>query len=85
MAKQKTRQDVKGWQMDCINYEACPLCYGCRAYNPSHMKCVSKCGENHKMNVCNTQRHRADLVAKMITKERIVVSSKITTRNGGNQ
>ena len=77
MAKQKTRHDVKGWQIDCVNYEMCPLCYGCRAYNPSHVKCVNKCGDDQRANICNTQRHRADLVAKMITKESIVVSSSV--------
>ena len=77
MAKQKTRHDVKGWQIDCVNYEMCPLCYGCRAYNQSHVKCVNKCGDDQRANICNTQRHRADLVAKMITKESIVLSSSV--------
>lgn len=73
MNKQKTASEVKGTQIDCPNYEMCPLCYGCRAYTPSHVKCLNQCGQNEKFNVCNTKKHRSDLLARMITKEQIVV------------
>lgn len=73
--KQKTPADVMGVQINCPNYEMCPLCYGCRAYNPSYVKCLNRCGQNEKFHTCDTKKHRADLLARMITREKIVVTS----------
>jgi hypothetical protein len=72
--KQKKAEDVMGVQVNCSSYEMCPLCYGCRAYDPGRVKCLNKCGQNEKFNTCNTRKHRADLLARMVTKERIVIS-----------
>jgi hypothetical protein len=64
--------DVRGWQIDCKWYTPCPLCYGCRAYDPSYKRC-EKCANETKQNICNTHKHRADLLAKMIQRETIIV------------
>lgn len=68
MKKQKSHHDVRGWQVDCGWYEKCPICYGCRAYNPKFVRC-EKCAENMKLNVCDTKKHRSDLIARMIMRE----------------
>lgn len=73
MMKSKNPHDVRGRKIDCARFEACPLCYGCRAYNSRFIKCHKCRTENKKLNICNTQLHRADLIAKMITKEVIKV------------
>ena len=78
--KSKTRYDVWGVQHNCVNYDGCPLCYGCRAYDPSYVKCQN-CAEDMKKNVCNRELHREKLVAKMITRERIVIK----TNKGDNK
>lgn len=70
--KQKTVQDVLGYQIRCPNYIKCPLCYGCRNYNPKYLKC-SKCYRNKRNNICDTNKHKEKLIAKMITKENIVL------------
>lgn len=73
--KQKSQADVMGTLINCKDYEPCPLCYGCRAYTPNRVKCINKCGTDAKFNTCNVTKHRADLLARMITRERIVVRS----------
>lgn len=70
---QKTMHDVLGWQMDCINYDPCPLCYGCRNFDVSYKKC-EKCNENAKRDVCNRVRHTPKALAMMINKKPIVVN-----------
>ncbi len=68
MQKQKTPHDVRGFQIKCVNYIQCPLCYGCRNYDFRDPECI-KCKEyNSKKNLCNTKLHRGDLIAKMLTK-----------------
>jgi len=37
------------------------------------VKCVENCGTDKKKNVCNTEKHKAELVAKFITKEAIKI------------
>lgn len=73
MQKQKTHHDVWGWQNDCPNYMECPLCYGCRNYDEHIVECVENCGEDRKQNVCNTARHKYDLLAKLLSKEIVKV------------
>ena len=67
MKKQKTYKDVLGWQKNCSWYEMCPICYGCRAYDSKYVRC-QRCAENMKFNVCDTKKHRSDLVAMMVTR-----------------
>ncbi len=73
MIKSKDPNDVRGQRINCYNFEKCPLCYGCRAFNSRFVKCQQCKLENQKLNICNTKKHRADLIEKMITKEVIEV------------
>lgn len=67
MQKQKTPHDVRGFQIKCVNYVQCPICYGCRNYNARDPECI-KCKEyNAKKNLCNVKLHRNDLIARMLT------------------
>ena len=68
----KKPSDVRGYQMRCPDYEKCPLCYGCRNYDDQYIKCRINCG-NDTGNVCNTKRHQAHLIAKMLTREKVIL------------
>ena len=68
----KNRNSARGAQIDCLNFEMCPLCYGCRNYNTQLPEC-QKCLKDPKNNICNLQSHKAHLVARMITKQKINV------------
>jgi hypothetical protein len=68
---QKTVHDVRGWQIDCINFHPCPLCYGCRNYDPSYKKCEKCAEENMKQNICNRTLHTEKALAMMIRPMRI--------------
>lgn len=74
MMKQKNPNDVRGVRINCPHFEQCPLCYGCRAFDPKYQKCQACKLENAKQNICKTDKHRADLVEKMIMKEKIIIS-----------
>lgn len=67
MKKQKTPQDVRGFQIRCVNFVQCPICYGCRNFDFRDMECLI-CKKDSKMNLCNTKTHKPDLVAKMLTR-----------------
>ena len=56
---------------NCIKYEKCPFCFGCRAYSTHDLDC-QECAKEKK-NICNTKKHRHDLINKMITKTKINV------------
>ena len=73
MMKQKTPQEVLGYQMRCPNFAQCPLCYGCRNYDEKYIKCVMHCGKDTKKNVCNTTKHQEHLLAKMIVRDKIKI------------
>ena len=77
MTKQKTHRDVRGWKINCLNYTMCPLCYGCRNYTSGHLKCETCKDTNEKLNLCDTGRHKADLVAKMVKREQIIVKKEV--------
>ena len=68
MSKQKTVQKVRGYLINCPNFEPCPLCYGCRSYDSSVLKCQG-CAEYAKWNICDTKKHQARLLALMIARE----------------
>ena len=74
MMKRKNPNDVRGRRINCPDFEMCPLCYGCRAFNPRFAKCHACKEENQKFNLCKTERHRPDLLEKMIRRERIEIS-----------
>ena len=56
MAKQPN--NVRGNQIGCINFQQCPICYGCRAYDERFEECrecyeLGKDGSNRNFNICN--------------------------------
>ena len=73
MSKQKTPQSTAGYQAGCPDYNPCPLCYGCRSYDPSYYKCVITCGGT-KYNTCDTHKHNDKALSLMI--RRSVVDTK---------
>lgn len=50
----KTKTSVSGFINRCPDYEMCPVCYGCRNFNPTYKKCLDECG-TYKEDVCNTK------------------------------
>lgn len=76
ISKPKTVHDVRGSQIKCVNFQKCPLCYGCRRYSSVDPECAI-CIENKKTNICKTDLHKADVTAKMILKENIKLDGKI--------
>lgn len=60
---QKQYSSVRGNQIYCINYQGCPLCYGCRAYDSRDPECYNckladdKMGK--KYNICNKELHES--------------------------
>lgn len=68
----KTQYDTWGAQHTCINYEPCPLCYGCRSYSSSWYKC-RHCEEDVKNNICDTRRHTVKLLSRMIRRQKLNV------------
>lgn len=66
--KAKKPSDVRGVRIACPMFEQCPLCYGCRAFDSTYEECRKCEDENKKQNVCNTHKHRSDLLARMITR-----------------
>ena len=47
--KPKTVNDVRGARERCINFQSCPLCYGCRRYSSSDSDCQQCLLENKKL------------------------------------
>ena len=74
MAKQPN--NVRGNQIGCINFQQCPICYGCRAYDDRYEEC-RECYEQgiddtqRNFNVCNKELHESWKVNMMITKHTI--------------
>lgn len=63
MNKIKQPSDVRGNKISCINYQMCPVCYGCRAYDSRDINCRD-CKEEDdkkgkKYNLCNTELHES--------------------------
>lgn len=68
----KTEYDTWGKQHNCVNYTPCPLCYGCRAYDASWLKCRN-CEQDKKQNICDVQRHTPKILSRMIRRSKIYV------------
>ena len=68
----KSIDEVLGFQINCPDYEPCPLCYGCRSYNPEYYKCL-ECSKNKKKNLCDTSKHRDGALAKMLSIQKTAV------------
>ena len=72
MQKQKTPHDVRGFIERCPEYHRCPICYGCRNFNPSVARCL-ECAKEKKKNVCDTKKHQADKIARLLSFSRQAV------------
>jgi|GEM_PF-1478689 hypothetical protein len=75
--KQKTVHDVRGSRINCVNFQKCPLCYGCRRYSSIDPECRICLLENKKQNICNVNLHRDEVTAKMITKGNILLQGSL--------
>lgn len=69
----KTKNSSLGARTGCIKFELCTFCYGCRNYNSSDLECLKCYEDNAKYNVCNTEKHKADLISKFIKRDKIIV------------
>lgn len=76
MAKAKSPSDVRGAKIRCINYEKCPICYGCRNYNSIDPECA-KCATKRKYNICDTIKHKSDIIANFISRPQINLSESV--------
>lgn len=71
---------VRGNKIACINYQMCPLCYGCRAFDNRDEDCITcqeegKDGTKRNFNVCNTKLHEASKINQMISKNKIILDN----------
>ena len=78
--KPKQPADVLGNLERCPKFIQCPLCYGCRSYDSSDLDCI-KCTTNKKFNVCNTELHKNDIVARFITKTQYSINGDIEIKS----
>ena len=71
----KQPSSVRGNKIRCINYQMCPVCYGCRAYDSRDSECRECKKEDDirskKYNLCNTELHESWKINKLITKNQI--------------
>ena len=74
-AKQPNK--VRGNVIQCVNFQMCPLCYGCRNYDSRLEECQEcwedgkRPGQNRNYNVCNTKLHESWKVNRMVCKNTI--------------
>lgn len=70
----KTANSSLGAQKNCINFEPCPLCYGCRNYDSADIRC-DECYEEKKQNICKTYVHTNKALGLMLRhRERIHIA-----------
>lgn len=69
---QKQPSDVLGFRSSCVNFIQCPICYGCRNYRDEDPDCAN-CTIHKKRDICDTKKHRADLISKMVLRPRIKI------------
>ena len=74
--RQKSVQKVYGYIRGCPNFEPCPLCYGCRAYDPKYVACENCRQAGEKYHLCNTAKHKSHLLDKMIQREVIIIKTE---------
>ena len=77
MSKTKQPADVLGNKINCIRFNQCPVCYGCRSYDSSNLECL-KCIENKKFNICNKEIHNDKITADFITRNKIQLNDDIS-------
>ena len=82
----KQPASVRGNKIACINYQLCPACYGCRAYDSRDEDCRICKAEDAKRgkryNLCNKELHEEWKINKLITKTKIELP-KVTFVDGG--
>lgn len=79
MNRQKTIHDVLGWVINCKDFNPCPVCYGCRNYDPSRLKCINHCEEqNKKFNTCDRTIHTEKALSMFIRREKIIIDKRLT-------
>ena len=82
--RQKKPSDVLGAKMMCTSFQQCPLCYGCRSYRTDIPEC-QKCAVNRKKNICDTNKHKADLISKMVLRPSMKIDNvKFKSYKGGS-
>lgn len=68
----KQPSSVRGIKISCINYQMCPVCYGCRAYDFRDPDCIECKAEDDLMgknyNLCKKELHEEWKINKLITK-----------------
>ena len=45
----------------CVNYDECPMCYMCKAYDTSSAKCL-----NCRVGSCDKEKHTSHWVSKIM-------------------
>ena len=83
--KPKSIHDVRGSRINCVNFQSCPLCYGCRHYSSVDPECQICLAENKKLNICNKDLHRDEVTAKMISKNNVILPEDISFENWRNE
>ena len=73
----KNIHTVLGDIIGCSSYDPCPLCYGCRNFDPSRVKCQNYCEyKNPKYNICDRYKHNDAALSMMIRRSVIKVEQK---------
>lgn len=72
MNKIKKVNDVRGYKINCANFNPCPLCFGCRNADPKYIKC-EKCMES-KYDICNTDLHTEKAISMMVPRQTIKIN-----------
>lgn len=84
----KQPNQVRGNKIGCINFQMCPICFGCRAFDSRDEDCII-CekegidGTKRNFNICNTELHLSDRVNKMVTKNKVVLDSNTIIQSKG--
>ena len=86
----KQPNQVRGNIIQCVSFQMCPLCYGCRNYDSRLEECQEcwkdgiRPGEKRNYNVCNTDLHESWKVNRMICKNTIKIDKNTELINGGS-
>ena len=70
MSGVKTIHSALGAKNGCVNFNPCPLCYGCRNYDSRYLAC-DVCAMDAKKNICDTKKHTEEALLFMIHKDTI--------------
>lgn len=82
----KQASSARGAKIGCINFQMCPACYGCRAYDYNDEECRECKAEDDirgkRYNLCNTKLHEEWKINKLITKTTIEIPN-VEFKSGG--